>query len=194
MTPLDDLVAGQLAEPGIKSLLLRASVQEFLEDEAEVLDAGRFEEWLELLSADMSYRVPIRVTRKRGTPDVDTDMFHFDDDRRSLGLRVRRLATGVAWAEDPPSRTRRFVTNIRLHRRSPYPTFAPGSEQPRGDQLEVASNLLLFRSRGDDGSHDLISAERFDTLRLEGAQWRLCRREAVIDQSTLGTKNLAVFL
>jgi 3-phenylpropionate/cinnamic acid dioxygenase small subunit len=45
---------------------------------------------------------------------VVDDIFHFDENRASLGLRVRRLGTNVAWAEDPPSLTRRFVTNIRV--------------------------------------------------------------------------------
>jgi PAH dioxygenase small subunit len=167
----------------LDALLLRASVQEFLELEASLLDTGRFEEWLGLLTEDVVYRVPVRVTRRVGATNVVSDMFHFDENRQSLGLRVRRLGTGVAWAEDPPSCTRRFITNVRV--------------QPHGvaeDEVLVTSYLLLYRSRGDDGSHDLVSAERHDVLRDAGDGWRLCGREVLVDQTTLGTKNLAVFL
>ena len=49
----------------------------------------------------------------------------------SLGLRVKRLYTDAAWAEDPPSLTRRMVSNIRV---------GPG----RGDgELPAKSGLLL---------------------------------------------------
>lgn len=165
----------------LQALLRKVSVQEFLEHEAELLDGGRFDEWLEMLADDITYRAPVRVVRRAGSPGLVTDMFHFDDNRHSLGLRVRRLGTGVAWSEDPPSRTRRFVTNVRV-----------GDQ--REDELAVSSYLLLYRSRGDDGSHDLISAERHDVLRAVEDRWRLCRRDVMMDQSTLGTKNLAVFL
>ena len=165
----------------LDSLLLRASVEQFLHHEATLLDHGRFDDWLELLTDDVVYRVPVRITRRTGEVDVVDDMYHFDDNRQSLGLRVRRLGTGVAWAEDPPSRTRRFVTNVRAE---------PG---PDGE-VTVSSYLLLYRSRGDDGTHDLLSAERHDVLRPAGDRWRLAWREAVVDQTTLGTKNLAVFL
>lgn len=167
----------------LESVLLRASVQGFLEHEASLLDSGRFGEWLDQLSHDVVYRAPVRVTRRVGATSRTPDMFHFDENRQSLELRVRRLGTGVAWAEDPPSCTRRFVTNVRVELRSPDDA-----------EVSVTSYLLLYRSRGDDGSFDLVSAERHDVLRAVDGGWRLARREAMVDQTTLGTKNLAVFL
>ena len=38
----------------------------------------------------------------------------FDEDIRTLTARVARLDTGMAWAEDPPSRTRHVITNIEI--------------------------------------------------------------------------------
>lgn len=161
---------------------LRVAVQDFLTEEAELLDTRRFDEWLALCTEDITYRVPVRATRKVGNPDISDEIFHFDDNRASLGLRVRRLGTDVAWAEDPPSLTRRFVTNIKV------------SWGQREGELAVRSYLLLYRSRGDQGTHDLLSGERHDLLRVEGDQMRIARREVLLDQVTLGTKNLAVFL
>ena len=40
-------------------------------------------------------------------------MAHFDEDRYSLEKRVERLDGDHAWTEDPPSRTRHFVTNVQ---------------------------------------------------------------------------------
>src|SRR3546814_8915928 len=40
-----------------------ADITEFLFDEAELLDGLRFDAWAALLAPDLSYRVPLRVTR-----------------------------------------------------------------------------------------------------------------------------------
>jgi 3-phenylpropionate/cinnamic acid dioxygenase small subunit len=96
------------------SLELRFAVQDFLVHEAELLDDRRFEEWLDLFTQDVTYEAPIRVTRKTPNPTVVDEISFFDENLHSLTLRVKRLRTDVAWAEDPPSHTRRFVTNIRV--------------------------------------------------------------------------------
>jgi hypothetical protein len=54
--------------------------------------------------------------------------------------------------------------------------------------------LLLFRSRGDLGAYDLIAGERHDVLRRVEGEWRIAKRVAILDQSSLGTKNLGIFL
>jgi 3-phenylpropionate/cinnamic acid dioxygenase small subunit len=160
----------------------RLAINDLLVHEAELLDDRRFEEWLELFTPDVEYLAPIRVSRKNPAPDTNEDIFFYDENLQSLTLRVRRLATDVAWAEDPPSLTRHFVTNIRVR-----PAEAQG-------ELQVRSNVLLFRSRGDLGAHDLLSAERTDLMRLVDGAWRIARRRIVFDQASLGTKNLGVFL
>jgi PAH dioxygenase small subunit len=158
----------------------RLAVSDFLIREAAALDERRYEDWLELLTDDIEYVAPVRVIRRSGNPDVVETSTYFDDNKQSLGLRVKRLLTDVAWAEDPPSMTRRFVSNLRI--------------TPQGGELEVRNNLLLFRSRGDEGLYDLVVGERFDQLRDEGQGLRICRRRIVLDQAALGTKNLGIFL
>lgn len=179
---IDPGVLATFQPAGPVPLELRIAVQDFMIEEAELLDSRRFEEWLALFTDDVEYRVPVRITRRLGNPDVVEDIFHFDENKMSLGLRVRRLATNVAWAEDPPSLTRRFVTNMKV------------SWGENSGELTVRSYLLLYRSRGDRGTHDLLSGEREDMLRLETDRLRIARRRVVLDQATLGTKNLAVFL
>ena len=160
------------------------AAHQFLVEEAALLDAGDFDGWLALLSDDIRYVMPVRVTTARGAGfDSLPDMAHFDEDMYALRKRVQRLATDHAWTEDPPSRTRHFVTNVR--------TFA-------GDAgaLRVESALLLFRSRGDTREADLVSCGRDDLLRPDAASggYRLARREITVDESVLRTQNLAIFL
>jgi phthalate 3,4-dioxygenase subunit beta len=161
------------------------AAHQFLVEEAALLDAADYAGWLDLLCEDIRYVMPVRVTTARGAGfDSLADMGHFDEDMYALRKRVQRLATDHAWTEDPPSRTRHFVTNVRTFR-------------DEGDDLRVfrvESALLLFRSRGDTREADLISAGRTDLLRATADGLRLARREITVDESVLRTQNLAVFL
>lgn len=160
-----------------------AEVLDFLYREADALDHRRHEEWVTMLTEDIVYRMPVRATSAHSLDDSLRDgMAHFDEDRYSLGKRVERFLTEHAWAEDPPSRTRRFVTNARA-----WETETP-------DELVVTTSVMLFRSRGDIRDHDLISAGRRDLLRRVEGEWRLARRLIAVDESVLRTQNLAVFL
>lgn len=156
---------------------------QFLVDEAYLLDAQRYEAWLETLTEDVRYVMPVRVTTARGAGfDTSPQMAHFDEDKYSLSQRAARMATEHAWAEDPPSRLRHFVTNVR--------TFE--SEDPA--EVFVESAELLFRSRGDVNESALLSCGREDVLRRCGGRWKLARRNIIADESVLRMQNLAVFL
>jgi 3-phenylpropionate/cinnamic acid dioxygenase small subunit len=153
----------------------------WLDNEAALLDNGQFDEWLALLTEDVQYRVPVRLTRERGADsEVRMGAPHFQEDIGTLRMRVERLKTEFAWAEDPPSRTRRFVTNVR--------------PEVSGSDVLVRSYLLMYRSRGDSTSFELVSCKRHDVLRRTAAGLRLCRRDVVLDQATLRMRNLAVML
>lgn len=83
-------------------------------DEAYLLGAQHYQAWLDTLTDDVRYVMPVRVTTARGAGfDTSPGMAHFDEDKYSLSQRVARFATEHAWAEDPPSRLRHFVTNVR---------------------------------------------------------------------------------
>jgi 3-phenylpropionate/cinnamic acid dioxygenase small subunit len=162
-------------------LELEREITQFLYREAKLLDSNSLEEWLELLTDDISYEMPLRMTRERGQADVSSQMGHFAEDRRSLELRVKRLATAFSWAENPPSRTRRFISNIRVE------------NTPKPNEVKAHSYFLLYRSRGSSTQADLISGERQDLLRKHDGRWKLAGRLIVVDQAVLGTRNLAIF-
>jgi 3-phenylpropionate/cinnamic acid dioxygenase small subunit len=156
---------------------------QFLVDEAYLLDAQQYELWLDTLTDDIRYVMPVRVTTARGAGfDTSPGMAHFDEDKYSLSQRVARFATEHAWAEDPPSRLRHFITNVR--------TFATDDDA----HLEVESAELLFRSRGDVNESTLVSCGRQDVLRRSGGSWKLAHRKIIADESVLRMQNLAVFL
>lgn len=158
---------------------------EFLIDEAALLDEQRVSDWANLLAEDLAYTAPLRQTRAGAGRhhNVIRSMGHFDDDYLSIMGRIGRLGTKSAWAEDPPSRTRRLVTNVRI-----WETDRPG-------EYDVVSSLLLSRSRYEESDLQILTAERRDCLRRVAAGgFKLARREILVDQSVLGMQNLAIFL
>jgi phthalate 3,4-dioxygenase subunit beta len=156
---------------------------QFLVEEAHLLDTHQYDAWFALLTDDITYMMPVRVTAVKAADEASVQtMHHFAENRYSLRKRVDRFLTKHAWAEDPQSRTRHHVTNIR--------TFATDA----ADTLTVESALFLFRSRGDRNEPDMLSAGRTDQLRKTPDGLRLASRVIQADESVLRTQNLAVFL
>ena len=95
---------------------LQHSIEQFLYREVRLLSERRYEEWLELFTDDARYWMPAR-----GTIDVQPDalsdegeMAYFDDDKEFLAVRIERLHSSLAHAEQPPSRLRYFISNVEV--------------------------------------------------------------------------------
>jgi biphenyl 2,3-dioxygenase beta subunit len=175
-------MASNGSHPALDALLLQRQVEQFLYHEAELLDGRRFDEWLELFADDAHYWMPLRFNRDRreNAPEESApdELSMFDDDKEFLAARIRRLKTGQAWAEDPPSRTRHLVTNVCI--------------ESAGAELSVHSNFLVYRNRME-GEVDLYAGMRQDLLRRLGDGLKIARRKIILDQNVLLSKNLAVF-
>jgi 3-phenylpropionate/cinnamic acid dioxygenase small subunit len=158
-------------------------IVEFLEDEATLLDSGKLLEWVGLMAPDLRYQMPVRSTRDLvDGSEFSAGMFMFDETAMTLAIKATRLAaTMSAWAEKPPSRTRRHVTNIR--------PFRAGA-----DEYDVTSSLLVLRNRYQEPHYEIISVRREDRIRRQDGTFKIAKRLIYNDQATLGTQNLAVFL
>jgi len=156
----------------------------FLFREAELLDHQQLTEWLELLMPDIDYRAPVRLTPERaGGAGFSERAFYFKETFGSLKTRVARLSSEFAWAENPPTRTRRLVSNVHVRAR-------PGG----GDEVELTNNLALYCYRGDSPTPIVVTAERQDVLRRSNGGWKLARRLVLLDATVLGLQSLSVFL
>ncbi|MDQ1497581.1 MAG: hypothetical protein QOD57_4842 [Actinomycetota bacterium] len=166
-----------LADPRFETVL------DFLYEEAELLDENRTKEWLELLSEDVVYTMPVRSTANRSEgAGFDTRMGYYEESYDSLRHRVVHLDVPSAWSMEPPPRTRRYVTNVRVW-------SMPGTED-----LEVRSYLFFVRLDGDDTAMQCLSAARHDVMSLTNGGARLRRREILVDHTNLPATHLAVFL
>ncbi len=159
---------------------LRHEIEAWLYDEAALLDEGRFDDWLALFADTTRYWAPVRMNMPRGEERFGEAhrLTHFDEDKTMLGLRVARLATGFAHAEEPPSRQRHHVSNVRI------------LKDEGGRRVQATSNLLLFRSR-DARNETLFSCSRLDWWRREGRGWRNEERMILFDHDVI--ESLSVF-
>lgn len=164
-------------------------IADFYSLEAEHLDRADVSGWLGLLTEDVDYRVPIRVVREKAAEPVESDFSHRGhfmwENYGTLRTRVLRLESEFAWAEQPPTRTRRLVTNIRRR------DLLGGD--PEHD-VRVLSNFAIYCYRGDSPEPFVLTGERDDLLRVVGEDLRLARRVVYLDTNVLGTHALSIFL
>ncbi|MEX2617887.1 MAG: 3-phenylpropionate/cinnamic acid dioxygenase subunit beta [Alphaproteobacteria bacterium] len=171
----------------LERLFLQREIEEFLSVEAELLDARRFEDWLVLLAPDIRYWMPMmrNVHSARGTDEStreQADANWMDEGIETLTQRIRQLATGIHWAEEPVSRTTHMVSNVRLL------DIRDGTPC----EVDTSCRFLVYRNRQQDEA-DTFIGKRLDTLRQTEDGWRLARREIRLDQNVLLAKNLTTF-
>jgi len=170
-------------EDRIAAMLLYHEVERFYFDEAALLDAHRYEEWLALFADDAHYFMPIRRTRTQREIDKEFtkpgEMAFFDDTKMLLAGRIAKLNTGRSWAEDPPSRTRHLITNVRIVR-------------DNGRELEVESNFHLYRTRLNSEETSWIGSRR-DLLRSVDGSFQIADRKIFLEQTVLLSRNLSNF-
>jgi 3-phenylpropionate/cinnamic acid dioxygenase small subunit len=180
MTEIDDRLA---------RLLLIQEIAEFLYAEAELLDDRRYEDWLELLTDDIRYWMPMRRNVKFGEGEREftratSDINWFDESKDTLTRRVRQIMTGIHWAEEPVSRISHMVSNIQLLEAMPS-VAAP-------DEALIRCRFLIYRNRVETET-DFLVGKREDRLRRQDGAWKIARRKITLDQNVLLSKNLTVF-
>src|SRR5205814_4032775 len=157
-------------------------VEQFLYREARLLDERRFNEWLDLFTDDVRYWMGARANRyprnskaisilspNRYVEDDKTradELSILDETKETLEMRVARLETGMAWAEDPPSRTRHLIGNLKA---------AP----LENGEVEAKTAFLVYRSHLET-DHQLLSGYREDLLRNVNGAWKVARRTIVL--------------
>jgi len=172
-----------IAPDRVAAMVQQHEVEQFLYYEAALLDAHDYEAWLDLFTDDAHYFMPIRRTRMARDAEREftrpDEMAWFNDDKLQLAGRVTKLGTGRSWAEDPPSRTRHLITNVRV----------TGDD---GQELSVESNFHLYRTRLRSEEDSWIGSRR-DVLRRTGEGLRIASRTIYLEQTVLLSRNLSSF-
>src|SRR5262249_24702310 len=147
-------------------------------------DERKLTEWLDLFTDDVLYFMPrrknvlCRDAHREVTPLGDLALI--EDDRTYLQMRVARLDSGMAWAEEPPSWTRHLIGNLVA--------------QPLDNGEVVAKTAFLVYRSHLETDHQLLAGSREDVLRRTDGGWKVAKRTILLDANVLLDKNLSVFL
>jgi len=178
-----------IANDPLAMLLLKQDVEAFLYHEANLLDDRRYEEWLDLLTDDVRYWVPMRRNVKFGELEREftregQDINWFDEGKTTLTQRVRQILTGVHWAEEPLSRLSHLVTNVEITEATPSAADA--------EEVSLRCRFIIYRNRVATET-DILVGRREDRLRRTDGLWHISQRQVFLDQNVLLAKNLTFF-
>ena len=167
--------------PLLDRAVLQYEVEQFLYAEAALLDARRYRDWLGLMAEDIEYWMPIRRTVTNADLDREFtkpgEVAFFDDDWAYLEMRVKKLEAGSAWSEDPPSRSRHFVSNVRIL-------------EVEGEEITLEASFHLYRSRLETDVDSWIG-RRVDVLRRVGSSFQLVKRHLFLDHTVIQATNMS---
>jgi p-cumate 2,3-dioxygenase beta subunit len=144
----------------------RAEVEDFLYQEADILDSWSYDAWLALFEEGARYEIP--TTDYRGWSPHESGSF-VDDDWDLLQARVKRLKSRKAHAENPHSRTHRLISNVRIFEHE--------------DGLRVTASFVVHRAR--DGQFDTYVGRYEHVLAVGDGGLRFRLRRSVLGHEAL---------
>jgi phthalate 3,4-dioxygenase beta subunit len=160
---------------------LYLEVQRFLYREAILLDRRDYRGWLAITTEDIRYQVMAPVARDAGANAIEYAIV--DEDIVGLKSRIDQISNPkLTRAENPPSMTRRVISNIEAFHHE-----VPG-------EFLVYSYLLAYRSRPSLPEGGFYVAQRKDVLRRSYSGWRLATRTVHLDQMLLFDGALSTLL
>lgn len=149
--------------------ITRSDIEDFLYHEADLLDEWRLDDWGQLLTEDAKYYVPPNDVPKGNPKDT---LFHIADDIERIHSRIKRLKSRHAHAENPHSRTRRLITNVRIKERT-------------DDLIHVSANFVVMRYRRNEQIRQYVGVYEYK-LAVRDGQLKIAERKAILDSEELG--------
>jgi 3-phenylpropionate/cinnamic acid dioxygenase small subunit len=141
--------------------LSRSEAEDILYREARLLDDRRYSDWLEMLAEKVTYWVPCNG---EGT-DPNREVTLVFDDRARLQDRINRLSSGLAHAQNPPSKTKRIISNVEI-------------EESGEESATVRSAFITYELRR--GKERIFAGRYEHCLQLAGGQWKIASKKAVL--------------
>lgn len=150
-----------LERPTLSEAELR-EVTDFVYREARLADEARYNDWEALWTDDGVYWVP-----RADGHDPNTHVSHIYDNRTRIATRVRQLATGYRFSQEPASPMRRLLSNVEVSRLD--------------DGYEVGSNFMLMETVVQS-THEmrLWAGRTTHRLRRVDGQLRLAYKKVVL--------------
>ena len=173
----------QAQQSAIEQMARHHEIEQFLYHEAALYDERRYQEWLDLLTDDIRYYMPMLRNVKFGEHEREytremEDLNWIDEGKDILTKRIEQILTGVHWAEEPLSRIVHVISNVLI-------------VDDRGEEVDAKCKFVTYRNRVETET-DLFIGRREDTLRLVDGQWKIAHRKVILAQSVLLAKNLTL--
>lgn len=167
------------------SMELHHAVTMHYHREFHLLQSRRFADWLkETVAEDIHYWMPVLELRYAGDKPYEPtpqDAAIYSDTYAELKARVDQLATGLIWAEDPPTRIRYFMSNLEVF------------HADKKNEFHTRCNVMVVRHRRQDERYIHVF-ERRDVLRRDAdGRFRVARRKFILDARVIDDKNLYFF-
>ena len=169
-------------------------LEQFYYREARLLDERHYMQWLGLLTEDINYTIPNRYIPTKDPTKRGTEEFHAVADELerpaadtaplreenifNLAIRADRALKVNAWADNPPARTRRFISNVEVFEIA--------------DGYQSFNNFMLTYSRHANVNHT-YTGQRRDTLREIDGELKISSREIIFDWSVINVPTLGLF-
>jgi len=162
--------------------MTRKDAEDFLFEEARLLDERRFEEWLDLFTKDGIYWIPIV---EDSDPGKQTSILY--DDNALLQMRVHHLLHERNFAQLPRSQTVHQITNVQVW------------DGERPNEVRLRCNLVVHEIRRGNhlqlglGIQRALAGKCDYVLRYED-KWRIALRKVVLINRHLPIVNLSFLL
>lgn len=153
----------------------RQQVEQFLYHEADLMDEHRYDEWFALWADDALYWVP--TGRDDINPAREISLIY--DDHVRLQVRIARLKSGFAHAQEPKSRMRRLVSNIVL-------------TEEANSEITASSNFLLAELRR--GKQDVFAGRTLHRLRPQNGSFKLVSKKVLLVNNDEPIDNLTFLI
>ena len=150
------------------NLMLRLKVEDFLYEEADLIDSWKLDEWLTLYTEDAHYYVPPSDV-DGDTASPDTSLFYIIDDRNRMQERVIRLSKKGAHSEWPRSKVRHLISNVRVRR--------------EGDVIHARSSFIVYRSK--DITSDAFVGHYMHEIVERNGRLLIAKKTCVLDMEAL---------
>ena len=157
------------------------AIQRFMYYEALLLDERAYLDWFCLLTDDIHYKITTQVAR--ATEDGIIRVAIIDEDMQALKMRVDQISNPkLTHAENPPTLTRRLISNIQVSSGNLKNTYT------------VKSNLLLYENRAENLNGSVQAGKREDFLIKIDRSFRIAQRIVDLDQTVLSNSTLSLLL
>lgn len=154
----------------------RIAIEQLLYREAHLLDEHRFKDWLDLLTDDIEYVMPLTEHIQGKVPPAGHPIIK--DDKATLMARVAKNDTGFSHVEIPVSMTCHMIGNVLI-------------EEEIDSEVQVKSSFIVRQARKLRDEAWWVG-RRDDRVRRVDGGWRICRRTVHLDATVL-PRGISIF-